>query len=247
MLHISNQVSIATAPGIGDFSWIYSLLVNLNRPLYVRYSPHNPERLSQFLKLLPSVKAWERGSARSVHLSHLKGRSKQDFLNTRSFINLDISLNKHLEKGKRLETFIGDLPTSFHYHIETSDKDRKKAESLGSYICLYASTNVWPGWGAKKWASFVEIVRQRLGRIRIVIVGAHWDNNLAGQIASLISENVVNLSGKLLLEETIDNTLRKILCLLSIRTGGVVHCRQNSRIYVLSITLDENDKRLGST
>jgi len=113
--------------------------------------------------------------------------------------------NKHLEAGNRLEKFVPDLETNFHYHIETSNKDKQAAKKLGYYICVYTSKlrGPWHRWSVGEWLELIHLLRKDLGQIKIVIIGAKWDIHMPKLIENS-AENIVNLTGTCSLARSIE-------------------------------------------
>jgi len=211
------SLRILTYPGIGDFSWCYSKLVNLGRPLEVVYRVparvKNPggavhHRLKPLLSLLPLVKS-ERHEALPPSLLDGDAPTIQEL---HSVSRTHFAINAHLEAGKRIEEYVPELPTSFHYELNRDPKHIREANELlkgkRDYLLIYPSAkqNVenWKGWGPKRWAEFVHLYRKKHGPTPVVVTGAAWDSQLANHVTKQIGNDVTNLAGRTILGTTVE-------------------------------------------
>jgi len=219
---MEDVLEIQVEPGIGDFSWIYSKLSNIGVPLKVVVPDAKPRRLGQFLELLPNVVDMEYKEPK-----HVPGRfltcaiggemyaemSKAEFLeHCKEKDNLIwFSLNVFLEKSNRLETYLPDVPTNFHYDINISDQAIEEADNLlggkKDYLLLYSSSYkgaaVWKGWNSADWANFINLYREAFGDIDVVLMGAEWDLDHGEAICNHVP-NILNLVGKTKLDVAIE-------------------------------------------
>ena len=121
------------------------------------------------------------------------------------------SLNEYLELGKRLENYLCEIPTDFHFDITISDAAKEKADELlgnkKDYLLLYSSSYkgaaVWKGWNSTDWANFVTLFRESFGDIDVVLMGADWDLD-HGEAISGYTSNILNLVGKTELDVAIE-------------------------------------------
>jgi hypothetical protein len=118
-----------------------------------------------------------------------------------------ISANNWVDKGNRLESFIPDLPTDFHYEITTKDEDKARAETMlpagEKYFGIYTSSlggNIaWDGWSANEWVDFINKIYSEFPHVTFVLIGAKWDiDYLPAFIPKLAQTGIpyINLVGK---------------------------------------------------
>src|SRR5215467_796658 len=117
--------TVCVPSGIGDVSWAYSKLRNAGKLVY-EVADGWPYRTVPFLELLPGVAkaeygpfnyqdivAFEQGTGIGHHPTW------ENVNNGRGLERVLLEPNRHLEEGKRLEDWLPDLPTTFHYEINT--------------------------------------------------------------------------------------------------------------------------------
>jgi hypothetical protein len=186
--------------GIGDVSWMYSKLCHVD-PLDWQIADGWPYRTKHFLELLPKVRSAEYGNfiytdiITSEEMIGVHGKSWEELSR---FEELLLEANTHLESGKRLEDWLPDLPTDFHYSIRTSPRDVKRAEALlgdfpkplwGVSAASYRGSEAWKTWGFSEWRSFLEWFKAYAGGT-IILMGGFWDD-LTDALASEGYDNVV--------------------------------------------------------
>lgn len=202
------MLEITTHPGIGDVSWIYSKLANCGRPLKLRIAEDKKtKRALPFAGILPFVSDADYGNVEDYFpLSKCENAFFSDYLKAeKEGKRLFVSANNHLEAGKRLEEYLPDLPTSFHYEINTSPKDAETAQRLlpsGNVVGIYTSSEGgaknWRGWHEGEWLDFCQRIRRETGA-SIAILGAGWDTDLSDKTANLLATSGiphVNLCGQ---------------------------------------------------
>src|SRR6188768_2737575 len=124
--------TITTAQGIGDFIWLAQKLINQDEKFdwVIPCNDFNADvqkRVFQLQKLLPSL---------INSMTHKKMKFRRDIepISYRGkwadLKNRDVFLeaNSCLEAGKRIETFLPDLPTSFIIPFQTSEENKKEAK-----------------------------------------------------------------------------------------------------------------------
>ncbi|NIW43643.1 MAG: hypothetical protein GWN14_02180 [candidate division Zixibacteria bacterium] len=202
-------MQIITHPGIGDVSWIYSKLVNCGEDLdLIIAEDKKTSRALPFVDLLPKVSSAEYGTMGDyIPLSECGNAYFQEYKIAEDLgMDLFVSANNYLEEGNRLEGYLPDLETDFHYPINTSDQDRERARILlpgGVYLGIYTSSqggaDSWSGWGVHEWSDYVSRVRREFPHVMFVIMGAKWDTDLSDALSrSMNSMGVehINLCGK---------------------------------------------------
>lgn len=175
--------------GIGDVSWAYSKLVNVGKLEY-EVADGWPYRTQQFLELLPGVEKASYGPFRYediVQYCAATGISEsprwKEIIQSNGGRTL-IAPNRHLEMGRRLEEWLPDLPTSFHYEIPISELDRKRAENIfykydppvwGVSAASYRGSEAWKTWGREEWSQFLRKWQAHAGGT-ILLMGGFWDD-----------------------------------------------------------------------
>jgi hypothetical protein len=211
---LAGYLTVCVPAGIGDFSWIYSKLVCLSKKLRVM-TVAGMSRASQMCGILPMVE-----SAVSGRLSYPQLRVLCIGAATpRSFFEshdpdepIAISANDYIMdqpggyKGQRLETWLPELATDFHYDLNT-DK----------YICIYGASDTgvaaWRGWDHSQWFKFMTLVKKGLPGVGFVMIGAQYDTPLAQRLSSLCAANgvpMVDMAGKTTLAQALDVIKRSV-------------------------------------
>lgn len=185
-------LSFCVPSGIGDISWIYSKLhcapPDFNFELLV--SEGWPHRSVDFCRLLPRVvcASYESISYQDILMfGQLHDVSTFEAISSNGFGRTFISCNLHLEQGKRLESWLPDLATDFHYPLNTEVDDRLAAEELlkpyegcvkiGISAASYRGSEAWDTWRAPKWNRFLDLVKEIVGeRCLFVLLGGFWDD-----------------------------------------------------------------------
>lgn len=204
------MLEINTHPGIGDVSWIYSKLVNCEQPLKLKIAEDKKtKRALPFVGLLPQIQAAEYGDLGDyLPLSKCGNAYFAEYLEAQKLgLDLYVSANNYLETGARLEGYMPDLPTSFHYEIITKETDHEQAQRLlpkgHVYFGIYTSSQQgavnWNGWQQEEWMDFAKRLYRQFPEITLVILGAKWDMDLSCAVSSgLHAAGIphVNLVGK---------------------------------------------------
>jgi hypothetical protein len=219
--------------GIGDFSWIYSKLVNLGISLDVQVSPDPPARNLPYAQLLPAIAVASYGG---YGYRHLKPKALPAFTTKHQLLTyadsgerVCLEANGHVEAGRRIEQYLPDLPTSFHYEVRINDGHVNKAEAAYAtgkpYVLVYASSmgtvKAWRGWVASDWVHFMVSLRHRAAEVPFVLTGAGWDADLGAHIeqsARHAGLNLTNLVGKTHIASTL-HLMRKSSYFVSFPSG----------------------------
>lgn len=202
MLHIK------VPAGVGDISWSYSKLVDLGEELNVQISGDNPKRSIEYVKLLPHVVKAEYVSDnfhKIVDYSIPFTTTKQEFLDAarKGFVNF--SPNRFLEAGHRLETWIPELPTNFHYNMNTKPLDgtlhqivtENTTPLIGIYTSCYHTVSHWSGWHLNEWALAIHKMNTELPSVTFILIGASYDKPFCDDLSKLINTVPhINLAGK---------------------------------------------------
>lgn len=125
---MTSSRTITTCPGLGDTVWLFQKIINQKEKFNWRIGDGLPQRGKQLFDLFPQlVESFEyitnmgyNKVKRSAYHGKWNRAPKQMFLEA----------NSHLESGKRIETFLSDLETSYRLEYGTSEGDKSKAEGL---------------------------------------------------------------------------------------------------------------------
>lgn len=192
--------------GIGDFVWLYSKLVALNLPLDITFSCEEGHDLSGLLKLLPNVSVYRVGSFGADIVLKAPDVSSWDrrlLIDKARAGPVSIQLNDWLEKGNRIEGWMPDFPTTFHFPIQGLDV--AQAQSLMQpwtrwwtfYCANTASVLVFKGWGAEDWAEMGRLM-MGLGKADgVALVGSVHDVPFIEGVVQAMDVPVKNLVGQL--------------------------------------------------
>lgn len=184
---------IRVPPGIGDSIWILQKLINSKEKFDFHLSDAKPQRGKQIFDLLPEV------SNICEYVPGLSyGTIKKTAANnpTQWKDNKDkaftLECNSHLEAGKRIETYLPDLPITYKLPYATTNIDKAMASVLTpvrldrKYMGLYTSSyqtskNFGEGfWNANEWFDFAQKIWAEDNSIIFVVIGAEWDMDLTG-------------------------------------------------------------------
>lgn len=231
-MHSPEPLKVTVHPGIGDYSWIQSKLVNCGHPLHLQIvEDAKLHRALPYVEMLPNVaKAEYIGTDDYEALRLCTNANFSDFLKAREEgKRLFISANNWLEQGKRLEEFLPDLDTSFHYEIRTSDQDVEFAckklpdgeQYLGVYTTAWAGSIRWDGWEVDEWSDFGLRAHRQFPHAIFVMMGADYDRNLSDQVAGryrAMGLEVINLCGKTTMGQAVE-LLKRMSCFVAFASG----------------------------
>lgn len=116
--------------GIGDAIWALTKLCNLDLPLYLEVSsakPYRPDRTGPLLDHLPFVIGWKYSETHfnepnewisASHPSNFYGVTFADS-HIKPNVLTKICANKFLEDGGKISEWLPDIPTNYHFPIES--------------------------------------------------------------------------------------------------------------------------------
>lgn len=207
-------IELVVHPGIGDFSWVYSKLVNCGRPLRLRIAPDKKfKRAIPYTDLLPGVEHAEYGAAIDYpRLAQSNNAYWHEFERAADQgQRIYVSANRWLEAGHRIEGFLPDLPITHHYPILTTAEHASAAAELlpiagGPYFGIYCSgqtgAEMCQAWEEYEWTDFIVRLERHIGREyrTYVLLGAEWDKDLTDRVAEYLGrevgpQRVLNLVG----------------------------------------------------
>jgi len=227
------MLNLRLPAGIGDISWCYSKLINLKEDFHFYISADNPRRSLDFVQLLPGVRSAEYDCSnyhRIVYncLPHNITRERLTSLSSTAVQNF--ALNHYLEQGNRIEYFIPDIPTDFHYKINTSPADvafseqviKNTESAIGIYTSSYINSSAWGGWLLYQWKTLICELSRNLPNTTFIFLGADYDAPLTDDLVKLINPiQHINLCGKTTIGEAIE-VLRRLNYFISYPCGLAV-------------------------
>jgi len=189
--------TIKTNPGIGDALWVLQKLINTGEKFHWQIHDGNPRRGKQIFDLLPQITEsceYKPGLQYSV----IKPNNIARHINVWTAIRQDdfcLSANEHLEAGRRIETFLPDLPTSYELPFQTQEwelavKERFKAGPyIGIYASAYSTARNWGFWTEEGWLKLIQLVKGLIPEATFVLIGAEWDAELAANLRNLLQRH----------------------------------------------------------
>lgn len=212
-------MQVAVPAGIGDVSWIYSKLHNA--PEGWMFELHVvdgwPHRTVNFCHLLPRVTAPKYDGisyTEIVHFQQLHDLTSWSRLEECGFGRVMLSANLHLERGLRLEEWLPDLATDFHYPLQTRKDHADVAERMigearkrgrvliGISAASYRGSEAWDTWRGDRWNRFLDLVRECSKEpICFVLMGGFWDDLT---LALSSRDDVLEVVGKTSIGEAVE-------------------------------------------
>jgi ADP-heptose:LPS heptosyltransferase len=189
-----------------------------------------PYRARPYLELLEGVESADYGNFQYSDLATIWSIQKCDTWKEvldKGMGEVLIECNTWLESGKRLEDWMPDLPTDFHYPIHTTDIDRDRATELlkdferplwAVSAASYRGSEAWKTWGSNEWSEFLRKFKQLAGGT-ILLMGGFWDD-----LTSVLSaEGYPDLVGKTSIGVAVE-VLRQTAGYIGFSSGlGMIH------------------------
>jgi len=233
---------VGVPSGIGDVSWVYSKLCNVGERLEYEVADGWPYRTTQFLELLPGVSkasygpfrydeimAFEHATGIVDHPTWARCRIVRD--------RIVLAAHHHLEMGRRLEDWLPDLPTSFHYTINIPREDQEKAYAAlrplraplwGISAASYRGSEAWKTWGRPEWSRFLRMFEAETGGT-IILLGGFWDD----LTHALATEGWPELVGKTSIGTAIE-ILKHLDGYIGFSSGlGILRTVLNKRVFMM--------------
>jgi len=183
------SITLDIPSGIGDVSWILSKLVHVkDREIRLRVADGWPHRTVKFLHLFPWITSAEYGNFNYQDIFEFQRMNMGKFDTWEQIKELSefpMAPNHHLEKGRRLEDWLPDLPTDFHYEIPTTPRDKEMAVHflrglrrpiVGVSAASYRGSSAWKTWDHVGWMDFFRRVKSDLGEFTVLLMGGFWDD-----------------------------------------------------------------------
>lgn len=187
-------VQVAVPSGIGDVSWIYSKLHNAPEEYSFEFHVVDgwPHRTVNFCQLLPRVTLAKYDGItypEIVYFQQLHKLNTWEQIAGCGFGRVMLSANLHLERGLRLEDWLPDLTTDFHYPIQTRQdhadvaermigEARKRGDILiGVSAASYRGSEAWDTWRSDRWNRFLDMIQELAqGEACFILMGGFWDD-----------------------------------------------------------------------
>jgi len=233
---------VGVPSGIGDVSWAYSKLCNTGEPIEYEVADGWPYRTTQFLELLPGVAKATYGQFQYneiMSFEHATGIGDHPtWAQVRAVSSrVLIAPNRHLELGRRLEDWLPDLPTNFHYKIHIPKEDREKAFAAlrpfkpplwGISAASYRGSEAWKTWGREEWVRFLRRLEAEVGGT-IILLGGFWDD----LTHALAAEGWPELVGKTSIGTAIE-ILKHLDGYIGFSSGlGILRTVLNKRVFMM--------------
>jgi len=195
---MKTQMNIAVPAGIGDVSWILSKLVNVSDryDFNIEVADGAPYRTVPFLRMFPWISKADYGNFHYTDLHF--GYHSQNLYTWKAIEEsgrgrIWLTNNPHLEAGNRLEDWLPDLPTDFHYPINEGklaavrtnhilESCRKKFHFVhplklyGISAASYRGAQAWNTWEYEDWATFLTLWSDHDRGARFILMGGGWDD-----------------------------------------------------------------------
>ena len=214
----TNPLHLHVHPGIGDLAWLYAKFSSLDRPLHLTVAEDKTGRSMPFLDLLPNVIMADYGTQQLdyEYLNLCWNTTYERLLEEEEKgSKLYLSCNNWLDNGNRLEEWIPDLPTDFHFDIpipqESLSNSLYALPPGGCYIGIHTASigaaDAWNAWGVGEWLGFIQRIHRDFANPVFVLMGAKWDTPMVRQLEMALKPfkqiRYVNLSGRTVLSDAI--------------------------------------------
>lgn len=205
-------MTIKIPAGIGDTLWLFQKLVSTNKRFDFVIANDIPQRTLPLLKLLPSlvktvkyappkpnIDAFDSGDAlrQNITIKHKNWAEIEDKN------EVFLACNHHLENGKKLATFLPDLPLNYKIPFDFSAHANKAIEFLcqntspldfliGIYTSAYSNQRNWNAWDSDQNLEFIEtIYRNRKMPVKFIIIGADFDMDLSSDLIQKLEKRKI--------------------------------------------------------
>lgn len=182
-------MELVVHPGIGDISWVVSKLSTTGQQYDLVIAKDNKTRRAMpLVEMMPCIRSARYGGLEIYEMLARAGNAKwEEFVQAgEEGKTLYLTANKWLEKGNRLEGFLPDLDTDFHYPIHIPPADTAWAQSavdpyprtMGIYTSSWGGIVNWAGWTELEWLEFIRLVREHWTHTTFFLIGARWDMDM---------------------------------------------------------------------
>lgn len=200
-------MKIGVPSGIGDISWLVSKLVNSKEweGLEVEVADGWPYRAKPYMDMLGVKSIYGTFKYEDI-LTFEKMNPYKEWrdISESGYGRFLMQPNEHLERGWRLEEYLPDLPTNFHYHLNIPEKvspslapfiEKLSSDKYVGVSCAsYRGAHAWHTWELDQWAALG--LRLIGGGYGVCLLGGRWDDLTDGLGSELPDGSYINLVGK---------------------------------------------------
>ena len=173
-------------PGIGDVSWVYSKVrdLALKEPVGFRICCDPPNRSEPFVQLLPGVVNFNYSGHYAQMLPRLLPYDTD--LAQLPPGQYALSMNPHLEAGRRLDQAFPKQTTHYHYPLNLPSSAAASAQTffsqvtgvqkLGFYCSSYKHRPDLGFWTPQEWVRFLTMISHWLPKASFIALGAEYDD-----------------------------------------------------------------------
>ena len=188
--------TIGVCAGIGDNIWLIQKLLHAGEKFAFCMTDDEPKRGKQIFDLAPFVTGhFEYGRFDAFRVLNNNIQDHIPLWRDIKEPSFYLSINHHLEIGRRIEEFLPDLPLSYRIDWATSEFEKmlatKSLSRPGPYIGLYGSSyssvRSWGFWKAPEWTELAVRVRTLIPEARFAVIGASFDMDLANDLILSLS------------------------------------------------------------
>lgn len=208
---VGQVITVATPNGIGDISWMISKFACAKERVFMLVGEDWPQRAHQYLALLPWLAGFRYNPHRYQEILEFQAIHGAQMKTWKGIVESGFGVvylepNSHLERGFRLEEWLPDLPTDFHYAMETTLADRLKADKFMAMIpegehvygisaASYRGSEAWTTWNSTKWIEFLTKWKEHDPKVHFLLMGGFWDD-LTEAIAQEEDLPIIDAVGK---------------------------------------------------
>jgi len=195
---MNETLKFIVPPGIGDISWLYSKLSNLNTDLEfkVPWLGGRRPRAVPYLRVLPKVVRSSYDNVRNPATSNSikPNESKAALIKAARRHFVPIEVNNWLNEGNRLEGFLPWLDTDFHYELSLeSEEPSFDLVPERNFICFFLGSETgnkaWKGW-YREWIKFIELTWDHFRPDVIITIGSSWDASYTNKVIHEIPSHI---------------------------------------------------------
>ena len=157
-----------------------------------------PKRSKDIFNLLPTIvnsAEYDEGFDSSNVLNNNMCSNGQTYKDLDSS-DFYLSINHHLEEGKRIEDFLPDLKTNYSVQFDTkpfkrivdASMKKKKVNYIGIYASCYSVLRHWNFWQQQEWVELCELIYANNQNVVFCVIGADFDIDLGTNIMLRLKE-----------------------------------------------------------
>lgn len=194
--------TIKVCAGIGDNIWLLKAIGSTGKYNYC-LAGDEPKRGKQIFDLMPEI------VEQSYYGSHGSSDVIRDneALRVKCFAdikkdNFFLSINHHLEDGKRIEEYFPEIDMLKNLPIESSEHEEEAVRLLpdgnnyyGIYMSCYSILRHWKFWKENEWIDMIEKFYAEDNTAVFVMIGASFDIDLATNVCKILAERSIPYIG----------------------------------------------------